>query len=142
MWNSFLQLLNLYGGLIGLISLVLTMLISFTTGNIKRNITQVKQLKQYKSGKQASISHLKEIAASIKMDQIYDNDIKTELLMETNKLLKYEVFLDAHCKYYIFRINWILRKNSINQKNAHQIVSYVAKICGRMSVNPVRKDIG
>lgn len=140
-WNAVISCLNYYGGLIGAVSLALSIIISVTTGNIKRNMIQSRQIKEYRSDKRASVNHLKEIAASMEMDQLYDNAMKVELLAEINKLLKYKVFLDVHCKYYIFQINWILNSNSINEKNASKIVSYVAKLCGRMSVDPVNKEV-
>lgn len=140
-WNAVISCLNYYGGLIGAVSLALSIIISVTTGNIKRNMIQSRQIKEYRSDKRASVNHLKEIAASMEMDQLYDNAMKVELLAEINKLLKYKVFLDVHCKYYIFQINWILNSNSINEKNVSKIVSYVAKLCGRMSVDPVNKEV-
>ena len=140
-WNTFVSFLNYYGGLIGAVSLVLSIIIYVTTGNIKRDMIQSRQIKEYRSGKRASVNHLKEIVVSMEMDQLYDNAIKVELLAEINKLLKYKVFLDVHCKYYIFQINRILNSNSINEKNASRIVSYVAKLCGRMSVDPVNREV-
>jgi len=140
-WAAFLGFLNLYGGLIGAVSLGLSILISVTTGNIKRTIIQARQLKEYKSEKRAAVKQLKEIVASIELDQLYDNAIKTELLIEINKLLKYKGFIDFHCKIYIFQINRILNSSAINEKNSKRIVSYVAKLCGRMSVDPVNKEM-
>ena len=140
-WNAVVSCLNYYGGLIGAVSLVLSVIIYVTTGNIKRDMIQSRQIKEYRGDKRASVKHLKEIAASMEMDQLYDNAMKVELLAEINKLLKYKVFLDIHCKYYIFQINRMLKSNSINGKNVSRIVSYVAKLCGRMSVDPVNKEV-
>ena len=102
-WNAVVSCLNYYGGLIGAVSLVLSVIIYVTTGNIKRDMIQSRQIKEYRGDKRASVKHLKEIAASMEMDQLYDNAMKVELLAEINKLLKYKVFLDIHRNITFFR---------------------------------------
>lgn len=142
MWKSFLDYLNLYGGLVGLISLFFSIFISITTGNIKRSIIQKRQFNEYKREKKTSIKNIKEVVASIDSDQIYDNRSKSELLIEINKLLKYKGFIDLYSRYYVFRLNQILKSDCITSKNVHKIVSYTSKLCGRMSVDPVNKEVG
>ena len=66
-WYAFVSFLNYYGGLIGAVSLALSIIISVTTGNIKRNMIQSRQIKEYRSDKRASVNHLKEIVASMEM---------------------------------------------------------------------------
>ncbi len=140
-WNSILGILNEYGGLIGLVSLLFSFFIWITTGNIKKSIAQYRQINENRGNKRHAVKHLSEITASIDKDGIYDNAIKLELLMETNKLLKYKAFLDFPSRCYIYKINWILKSNSISSKNADQIVSLVAKLCGRMYVEPVNTEV-
>lgn len=140
-WNAILSGLNKYGGLISFISLLLSIFIWWTTGNIRKTIIQKRQYQEYKLDKQAAVKHLGEINASIELDKLYDNGMKTELLKEINKLLKYKGFIDYHCRYYIFRINRILAASRLSEKNVNQVTAFVAKLCGRMSVDPVNKDI-
>lgn len=141
-WNSFLNLLNEYGGLVSFISLIFSIIIFVVTGNIKRSIIQKRQFIEYKREKRIAVKHLEELVASIECDQLFDNGIKKDLLIEINKLLKYKGFIDFHGRYYVFRINHILAKNHIESKNSDQIVALVAKLCGRMSVDPVNKEMG
>ena len=141
MWVKILNTFNQYGGLIGFVSLGFSVIIWVITGNIKKTIIQNRQLKEYRNDKQTAVQHLNEIAASIELDQLYDNKMKTELLVELNKLLKYKGFIDWKCRYYIFRINHLLDKASITSKNSNEIVTCLAKLCGRMYVEPVDTEM-
>lgn len=142
MLNSLLEFFNRIGGLVSLFSLMFSVIIWYATGNIKKSIRQSKEIEEYKGGKKRAIKKLSELASSIEADKLYDNKMKTELLQEVNRLLKYKVFVDWHARWYIWRINCILKNTTINKKNADKIISYVAKLCGRMSVDPVDKKVG
>jgi len=107
-WNTFVSFLNYYGGLIGAVSLVLSIIIYVTTGNIKRDMIQSRQIKEYRSGKRASVNHLKEIVASMEMDQLYDNAIKVELLAEINKLLNIKFFWTSIANIIFFKLTGFL----------------------------------
>lgn len=137
-----LEFLNLFGGLVGILSLVLSIVIWYTTGNIKKSVIQSREIEGYKGGKKQAIKKLSELSSSIEADNIRDNRIKTELLQELNRLSKYKVFLDWRARWYIWCINATLKSSSINNTNADKIVSYVAKLCGRMSVDPVDQKVG
>lgn len=100
------------------------------------------EIEEYKGGKKQAVKKLSELASSIDADGLFDNQMKTELLQEINRLLKYKVFVDSYARWYIWRINHTLQKTTINKKNADKIVSYVAKLCGRMSVDPVNQKVG
>lgn len=140
--SEMLSTLNLFGGLISLVSLLVSVVIWYTTGNIKKSVIQSREIDGYKGGKKQAIKKLSELASSIEADNIRDNRIKTELLQEVNRLSRYKVFLDLRARWYIWRINVELQSSSINNNNADKIVSYVAKLCGRMSVDPVDKKVG
>lgn len=137
-----LEFLNLFGGLVGLLSLLLSIVIWYTTGNIKKSVIQSREIEGYKGGKKQAVKKLSELASSMEADNIQDNRMKTELLQEVNRLSRYKVFLDWRARWYIWRINATLKSSSINDENVDRIVSYVARLCGRMSVDPVDKKVG
>ncbi len=141
MLDSLLTFFNQIGGLISLVSLVFSIVIWYATGNIKKSIRQSKEIEEYKGGKKQAVKKLSELSSSIDKDRLFDNRMKTELLQEINRLLKYKVFVDGQTRWYIWRINRTLKKAAINEKNADKIVSYVAKLCGRMSVDPVDQKV-
>ncbi len=140
-WKVFLDACNAYGGFVSIISLLFSIWIFKVTGNIKKDMIQTRQTNKYRQEKRVSVKRLEEMVASISYDAVYDNQMKTELLVQVNKLLKYKVFIDFHSRYYIFKVNQILKKDTINSKNSSQIVSYVSKLCGRMSVEPVDTEV-
>lgn len=94
MLKALLNKLNEAGGLISIISLLLSIFIWFSTGSIKRSIIQKRQIKEYKTAKRSSVKRLKSIAASIQSDSLFDNAIKVELLTVINALVKYKGFID------------------------------------------------
>lgn len=140
--KQMLEFLNLFGGLVGLLSLLLSIVIWYTTGNIKKSVIQSREIEGYKGGKKQAVKKLSELASSMEADNIQDNRMKTELLQEVNRLSRYKVFLDWRARWYIWRINATLKSSSINDENVDRIVSYVARLCGRMSVDPVDKKVG
>ncbi|MET0017958.1 hypothetical protein [Oscillibacter sp.] len=142
MLKALLNKLNEAGGLISIISLLLSIFIWFSTGSIKRSIIQKRQIKEYKTAKRSSVKRLKSIAASIQSDSLFDNAIKVELLTEINALVKYKGFIDFNSWLYIYQLNWILRRSTISEKNANRTVSLIASLCGRMDVEPVNKEMG
>lgn len=137
-----LEFLNLFGGLVSIVSLVISVVIWYTTGNIKKSVIQAREIEGYKGGKKQAIKKLNELSSSISADNIQDNRMKSELLQEVNRLSKYKVFLDWQARWYIWCINATLKSSSISDENVDKIVFYVAKLCGRMSVDPVDKKVG
>lgn len=98
MWHQINILLNDVGGLISLIGIVLSILITIKTGQIKRSVKNLLDHNQYMKQKSICREKLEGLLKSITEDNLFDNGIVGEISREVATLTHYEVYFDRKTK--------------------------------------------
>lgn len=134
LWKSFNKLLNDYGGLIGFVSLIFSIIVFVKTEQIKNNIKNLLNHKDYEKIKGKVKNKLEGIVDSIKKDNIFDNALVGEILKEISTLSHYSIYFDKRTTKDINTIEKLLA-NDISEINSGQLYKELNKIIGDLSVN-------
>ena len=134
LWKSFNKLLNDYGDLIGFVSLIFSIIVFVKTEQIKNNIKNLLNHKDYEKIKGKVKNKLEGIVDSIKKDNIFDNALVGEILKEISTLSHYSIYFDKRTTKDINTIEKLLA-NDISEINSGQLYKELNKIIGDLSVN-------
>lgn len=134
LWKSFNKLLNDYGGLIGFVSLIFSIIVFVKTEQIKNNIKNLLNHKDYEKIKGKVKNKLEGIVDSIKKDNIFDNALVGEIVKEISTLSHYSIYFDKRTTKDINTIEKLLA-NDISEINSGQLYKELNKIIGDLSVN-------
>lgn len=136
LWIALNDTLNYCGGLISTISFIVSIVIFFKTGQIKKSIKNLLNHEKYSSQKQKVQSNLQGILDSIQKDDIFDEKLLGEIYREIAALEHYTIFFDRKMSKNMKNMQKILKKEYSNIRK-DEIVFAVNKVLGDLDINEV-----
>lgn len=143
-WIRFNELFNFCGGLISTISFIVSILIFFKTGQIKKNIKNMLSHDKYVVKRKAANKNLEGILASIEKDKIFDNRILGEIHREISSLEHYSIFFDIKMQRNMKSMKRLLEKYNKNYNNKnkndilrHEFIMAINKILGDLDIDDI-----
>lgn len=135
MWDNINKELNIYGGLVGLISLIMTIFIYFRTGQIKKNIKNLLSHENYLVKKKKGKKDLQSIVDSINEDEIYDQRLLGEISKTISIIDRYALFLDVKTKKNIKNIRKLLSADINELEKRNEMIICLNEIIGALEVD-------
>ena len=129
--DKFNCILNTYGGLISLVSLLLTIFLAFTSNNIKKEIKKSlynRELSENRKEYLKSISsNIQGICQNIQKDDIFDAQLMGEIMETVGKLERYNTIFPQNVNRDLQYIHRELGKNNpgINKEQVVKKLSYI-----------------
>ena len=133
MWNVILECLNKLGGLFGAISLIFSMYIYASTGQIKRNIKKILEYNAYEEWKKSAIIALEEILKLLKDRKVSGEEIWGKINQELAGLETYSIYFDANTKKCVNNLKREMKKDTYNRNRA-ELMEGISKVIGYLKL--------
>lgn len=136
LWIALNDALNYCGGLISTVSFIVSIVIFFKTGQIKKSIKNMLNYEKYSNQKQKTQDNLQGILESIREDDIFDEKLLGEIHREIAALEHYTIFFDRKTSKNMKSMQKILKKE-YSKIRRDEIVVAINKVLGDLDINEV-----